>query len=440
MFARPTLGLYDNKNVSSHTVSSRAISDQEAGTSTLTPSHSPNKLIDVVIAGSLAIDLACDYIPGRNVKSSNQPQLHTSNPALVSQSLGGVGHNITNTLHLLGTSTRFCSIVGNDVAGATAMEMLAKRDLPQSGIRQTSTDSHTAQYVSINDAQKGLVVAMADMDILQNSHEDFDKVWKPHLEECRPKWLVIDANWGSDTLQKWLQAAKAFEAKVAYEPVSVAKAQRIFPSDVSNQSCPGTVPNHSIDLATPNSLELASLHEGADAAGAFNREDWWAIIDSIGLSSSGSRVKLVSLTKNSLVDQGIPQQSIRLLPFIPCILTTLGERGVLLTQLLEPGADRLTSPASAPYILSRSFDGSDVVGGVYMRLFEPVENVALEEILSVNGIGDTFLGVVIAGLAKENPRKIEDLIDIAQKGSVLTLKSKEAVNSDVSTLQAQLCQ
>jgi len=37
-------------------------------------------------------------------------------------------------------------------------------------------------------------------------------------------------------------------------------------------------------------------------------------------------------------------------------------------------------------------------GGVYMRLFPPVEVV--EDIVSVNGVGDTFLGVLVVGLAK----------------------------------------
>jgi len=123
------------------------------------------------------------------------------------------------------------------------------------------------------------------------------------------------------------------------------------------------------------------------------------------------------------------------LPSIPCILTTMGEHGVLMTQLLRPGDDRLTSPDSAPYILSRSTDGNEVVGGVYMRLFPPVEQVKQNDIVSVNGVGDTFLGVLIAGLAREKPRDIANLIDVAQRGSVLTLRSSEAVSPQLSILK-----
>lgn len=73
-----------------------------------------------------------------------------------------------------------------------------------------------------------------------------------------------------------------------------------------------------------------------------------------------------------------------------------------------------------------------------MRLFKPTEQVPEENIVSVNGVGDTFLGVLIAGLAKEMPKPIEFLLDIAQKGSVMTLKSKEAVSPELAILKSAL--
>lgn len=313
--------------------------------------------------------------------------------------------------------------------------MLADRGMQTSGIQKLTTGFRTAQYIAINDAHKSLVLAMADMEILEDTDGDFDTLWKPQVEACKPKWLVIDANWGPAVLRKWIEVARDLGAKVAYEPVSVMKSRRIFPAKYPNLTM---IPNNGISLATPNALELASMHEAATNAGLFEREDWWNVIDSIGLPSSGSRDKLVSITSGALVDQGVPQQSIRLLPFIPTILTTLGQQGVLMTQMLRPGDNRLTSPYSAPYILSRSTDGGDVVGGVYMRLFPPVEMLQDDHIVSVNGVGDTFLGVIIAGLVKEKPKGLEELVDLAQRGSVMTLKSKEAVSPQISTLCSAL--
>ncbi len=402
-----------------------------------TASRSTNTA-DVVVAGSLAIDLSCDYIQPPTKDLSSQPQLHTSNPASITQTLGGVGQNVATALHYMDSSLRLYSSVADDVAGSTALKLLAERGLQTTGIQMRGPGSHTAQYVAVNDAQKHMVLAMADMNILEDTSEDFDSLWKPHLDACKPKWLVVDANWHSDTLRKWLDAAKASGAKVAFEPVSAAKSKRAFPAKFQKIASLPAVPKHLISLATPNALELSSMHDAANDAGLFDREDWWRAIDSIGLSSSGSRDKLVSVTDNLLVDQGVPQQSIRLLPFIPCILTTLGERGVLMTQLLQPGDDRLTCSDAAPYILSRSTDGNNVVGGVYMRLFPPVETVSSDTIVSVNGVGDTFLGVLIAGLTKGKPKNIVELVDIAQRGSVMTLKSKEAVSPEISTLRSSL--
>ena len=379
------------------------------------------------------MDLSCDYIrPLAAENSSSQPQLHTSNPASITQTLGGVGQNVATALHYLGSSVRFCSSVADDVAGSTALKLLAERGLQTVGIRVQDLGSHTAQYVAVNDAQKRMMLAMADMNILENTNGDFDSLWKPHFDICKPKWLVVDANWHSSTLQKWLHAAKSSGARVAFEPVSAAKSKRVFSESKFGMAA---VPNNLISLATPNALELSSMHGAANDIGLFEREDWWRTIDSIGLSSSGSRDKLLSMTNISLVDQGVPQQSIRLLPFIPCIMTTLGEHGVLMTQMLRPGDDCLTSPDAAPYILSRSADDNKIVGGVYMRLFPSVETVSSSEIVGVNGVGDTFLGVLIAGLLKEKPKSIVDLVDIAQTGSVMTLKSKEAVSPSISTLR-----
>ena len=395
-------------------------------------------IVDVIVAGSLAIDLSCDYIQPSTENLSSQPQPHTSNPASITQTLGGVGQNIAIALHYLGSSPRLCSSIAADVAGSTALKILAEQGLQTAGIQIRGPESHTAQYVAINDAQKHMVLAMADMKILEDTTGDFDSLWKSHFSVCKPKWLVVDANWHPDTLRKWLGAARASGVKVAIEPVSAPKSRRVCSARTRTDSSLTAFPNHLINLATPNELELSSMHDAASDAGLFDREDWWRVINSIGLSSSGSRDKFVSVTNDLLVDRGVPQQSIRLLPFMPCILTTLGEHGVLLTQMLKPGDDRLTNPDASPYILSRSTDGNDILGGVYMRLFPPVETVSSAEVISVNGVGDTFLGVLMAGLLKEEPRSIVDLVDIAQRGSVMTLKSKEAVSPEISTLRAFL--
>lgn len=86
------------------------------------------------------------------------------------------------------------------------------------------------------------------------------------------------------------------------------------------------------------------------------------------------------------------------------------------------------------------------VGGVYMRLFPAVEEVEGEHVVSVNGVGDTFVGTIVAGLAAQKrddgtaaaAGRVEDFIDIAQRAAVLTLKSKESVSPGLGTLRMLL--
>ncbi len=70
---------------------------------------------NIIVAGSVAVDLSCDY---SSPKSGNvSPQSHVSNPSRISQSIGGVGRNVAVAAHLAsgGSGVQFCSMVGDDV-------------------------------------------------------------------------------------------------------------------------------------------------------------------------------------------------------------------------------------------------------------------------------------------------------------------------------------
>jgi pseudouridylate synthase / pseudouridine kinase len=108
-----------------------------------------------------------------------------------------------------------------------------------------------------------------------------------------------------------------------------------------------------------------------------------------------------------------------------------------MAKLLPPSHPMLQSPEGAPYILARNMSGNPDVGGVYLRYFPVAETVSKENIVSVNGVGDTFLGVIVAGLAK-GLQLDENLIHVAQKASVMTLKSKETVSPHLASLSAEL--
>lgn len=296
----------------------------------------------------------------------------------------------------------------------------------------------TAQYVAVNDQKKDLVLAMADMGIFSNTA--FKK--KFLLEEMpNLKWAVVDANWDGTFARHLMKTFKRDNTKVAFEPVSNAKAAGIFqPARLLHSIRDNKLtvfPDHKVDLITPNKHELAAMYKSARKHEFLQDKGWWKVIDALGIPSTGARTQFVHLTNTKLADAGIPLQTIQLLPFFPTIITKLGSEGVLMTQLLKPGDPRLTNPDSAPWILSRCTNGSTEVGGVYMRLFPAIEQVADKDVVSVNGVGDTFLGVLVAGLARGIPLG-ESLINVAQKGAVMTLKSKLAVSPLLGELAGEL--
>ncbi len=367
--------------------------------------------------------------------------MHVSNPSVISQSLGGVGYNVSRAVQLTGSSVQLCSMVGEDLSGQICLNELASQDMPTSGIRvrRKTSGKRTAQYVAVNDAEKSLVLAMADMSILEGCDSDTSSWWTSHVSSKRPKWLVVDANWDTNAIHGWIRAGKEANASIVFEPVSAPKATRLITHLKGNPFEPGSkvFPDHQIDLITPNPFELAALHSAGRSAGIFDREDWWGVINELGLPATGSRAALTALTSAELVDAGIPQQSIQLLPFVPAVTAKLGERGVLLTMLLRTGDPRLAgSHEAAPWILARAAnaDSESQVGGVYMRLLPPPEVLGPGDFFSVNGAGDTFVGALVSGLARTG-KGIEELVQFAQRAAIMTLKSGDAVSPEVGTLK-----
>ncbi|CAK7213107.1 hypothetical protein SEUCBS140593_001735 [Sporothrix eucalyptigena] len=413
----------------------------------------PSCAADVLVAGSVALDLSCDYVgDGHGSENTDPyPKLHTSNPASIVPTVGGVGHNVALAAHAIGSpkgvKVRLCSLVGEDIAGATVLSAMASNGLDTSGVRQldaaTYSSARTAHYVAINGADKNLMVAMADMAIFSSDQHAFSTYWTSAVAAAKPNWLVADANWSAAGLHGWIGAARQYGAQVAFEPVSVAKSSRLFETTGSDNTGSRVFPQPLVDLATPNQYELAAMHAAARHRGfVLDDPHWFRVIDALGLSA-GARERFVRITSFALTDEGVPQQAVQLLPYIPTLITKLGSRGALVTKLLGRDDPLLFDRAAEKYLLVRAppfvagEDHNDLepaVGGIYMRLFPPVEEV--HDVVSVNGVGDTFLGALVAGLAQGG--RAEQLVDVAQRAAVLTLRSRESVGSGLSSLSGAL--
>ena len=285
-----------------------------------------------------------------------------------------------------------CSAIADDLTGRSVLTQLRDFGLATNGVQvfDSASDARTAQYVALNDIHKDLVVAMADMAILDEVTPFVLESWEAQMQTYKPNWIAVDANWSPALLSQILSMANKSKAKIAFEPVSNAKSVRLFSPESPAITASRVVPHNAISLATPNVYELQAMYNAARNAQLFDSAEWWHTINGFEMSSAGSRAKLVFMTTVDLVDKGIPQQMIQLLPYIPNLVVKLGAQGTLLAYVLAKGDPCLTDPDAAPFLLSQTSSEGTVVGGIYMRLFPPAEVVPTAEVVSVNGESAPF--------------------------------------------------
>lgn len=248
---------------------------------------------DLLIIGSIAVDYSCAYFPSR---SSPRPSLATSNPSAITETIGGVGHNVftaadmylngpptstyvTSTIPTTGPKVRLITILGSDLTGQSLLSALKSRGVDISGIliRDSSTGVSTARYIALNDAKGGLFTAAADMRIV----EDIDiGHLRKEIERAKPKWVCVDGNLSPQAIAEVVKVSHEVGAKVAFEPTSTQKSTRLF-----GYSRLGVYPNNGVHLATPNEYELKEMWQHARDAGFLEEMEWFKVVDSTNVDS-----------------------------------------------------------------------------------------------------------------------------------------------------------
>lgn len=171
----------------------------------------------------------------------------TSNPGTLSQSPGGVGRNLAENLARLGVATGLLSAVGRDVLGDLLLSETEKVGVDVREVLRVP-GVNTGTYTAILGAGGELVISVADMAVMDSLTPGALAERRAYLSGAA--WLVLDGNLSPESLSYLLTLAPQLGAKVAFEPVSVAKAERLRPALAA-----GLAP----DLITPNLDELAAL-------------------------------------------------------------------------------------------------------------------------------------------------------------------------------------
>lgn len=427
---------------SAHNISSAEATDAEA--------LSPAKL---VIIGSAAVDITAQAASGN--ESDSVSGSHTTVPGTVSLNLGGVGRNVAEAAHRTLSSrlgrdsdaSILISPIGHDSFGRLLKNEMQRIRMRTDGLIHMDS-VRTAICNMVLDRAGGLTGGVADMDVTRA----LDRVTALRLLRKHQASLVaVDGNLSEETLTSVVSHCHENGIPVFFEPTSVPKSLNIFPAVAA--SLPHADSNHSpIAYVAPNTLELMQMYQEAVAGPGelTSHSHWWTVVEAMSLGSV-FRMDLEQLarlnacdhdpskgTLSFLIDQGIAQMAIHLLPFFQHIVIKCGDRGVV-TVFRVSGKSMETSAwmQERSNVRRRYVVGHGKSGTAVVQHF-PAVRLAKEQIVNVTGAGDTLVGSMLAGLlhnptALEDPSTLVDLISKAQDAAVLTLQSPCAVSPSLST-------
>ena len=156
--------------------------------------------------------------------------MEDSNPGRVVYCPGGVGRNIAENLHRLGTDVRFIGVIGDDPGGELIRNSSVRIGLNiEHSLFIKSEGSVTSVYIALMDSNGVMKLALSDMDIME-------KMTKEHLDSKagiiqESSIVVLDTNLPEHTIK---YIVDKFGGKTGpsffLDAVSARKANRAAPS------------------------------------------------------------------------------------------------------------------------------------------------------------------------------------------------------------------
>lgn len=214
-----------------------------------------------------------------------------------------------------------------------------------------------------------------------------------------------------------------------------------------------------VAFASPNLLELEQMYRIAktEPFEFTSHPGWWAIIDKFSLGSTFqadlqhlSKIKVSESatstgTLSFLVDRGIAQMAMNLLPIFQHLVIKCGDNGVVVAFRVsgeEVQASGWFNERSNPRRRYIVVHGNSEI--VILQHF-PALDIHESSIINVTGAGDSLVGSILASLAKvpkafDHPQALNDAIFDAQSAAVLSLKSQLAVSPLLSSAVPRLRQ
>lgn len=160
----------------------------------------------------------------RKARSLRQVRLHSSNPAAISESCGGVARNVAENLSRLGCCTSLISCVGDDREGDWVLQETRKYGVDVSQV-WTFPAQRTGSYTALLDHNGEMVVAMANMEIYDQLHPDMIEEKWSHIAASQA--VFLDTNLPADCLDYIIKRCRDERLPLYVDPVSSAKAEKL---------------------------------------------------------------------------------------------------------------------------------------------------------------------------------------------------------------------
>mmetsp|Transcript_10648 Transcript_10648/g.23477 ORF Transcript_10648/g.23477 Transcript_10648/m.23477 type:complete len:413 (-) Transcript_10648:22-1260(-) len=352
----------------------------------------------VVVCGGAVMD--CIVKP---FDKSQRGASRTSMPGAAKLSLGGVGRNMAETVARLGLPARLMSAVGADEAGEQVMASAGRVGMDVKYVDKLQ-EHRTATFTALLDGAGDLVGAVADMDI-------FEEILPPFVERTVREGLlegaalvVADANLPAATLDIVRRTSAERGIPAWFEPVSVAKGLKGFPS-----------------LSPSSSSSSSSSSPSAASAAVAANSPWHLISPNLDELQALLGVKH---DPNIDFEKGLPTAVLTLVEQASAqnlaenLLLTMGRHGVLLGSALpksKEGASQMpktsvvtlnpaeffmrlgedTYAAIPPQKVEVTYYATASFGCRWYRLLLPLDHV-----VDTTGAGDALIAGTAAAFAK----------------------------------------
>ncbi|KAG1864257.1 Indigoidine synthase A like protein-domain-containing protein [Suillus subalutaceus] len=412
----------------------------------------------LIVVGCAAVD-----ITSQPLTDSDFGHQSTS-PGKVSISLGGVGRNIAEAAHRVLSSysnefsaaTLLVSPVGDDSFGRLLSEETRMLGMRTDGLIPVHGGRSSVCSLLLEESG-GLRAGVADMDLVRNMDGHMAREF---ILAYKPKLLAVDGNLSPDTLKVVVSEClrngvdAADNTSKFSEPTSVVKSASILPAIAGNLDQLAWAP---IAFASPNLLELAHMYQQAQLLDLTSHDRWWQVLDGLGLGSK-FRTDLDLLSRRDasnhdtsrgnlafLVEKGVAQMAINLLPFFRHLVIKCGDLGVIVVMRCtrDDAAESSWSTESTNHHRRCVVSHSSTSGDTVVLQHFPAMQLPSDALVNTTGVGDSLVGALLAALV-QSPKvfhsaiSLQRTIDIAQHAALLSLQSPLAVSPLLSSLHGQL--